>query len=304
MSGPALVVLAAGLGSRFGGQKQFFGLGPSGEVLADYSLFDAWRAGFSKAVFVIRPGDEGVIEERFARRWKGRVAVETAPQRLEDLPGGLTPPAGRTKPWGTAHALWSARRVIDGPFASINADDFYGRPAFEAMARALAARPDEGALIGYALGETLSDHGSVARAVCRVGDDGLLRELVECRKIRRTARGLAAEDHPRVELRDDSPVSMNFWGFPAAAPALFETALRELSTDLARTKPVDKSSLLDAELALPEAIARLIDAGSIHVRVSNEGHGWIGVTYHDDVPAAAAKLRSLALQGEYPANLI
>ncbi len=287
MSGPTLVVLAAGLGSRFGGLKQFFELGPAGETLADYTLFDAARAGFARALLVVGERNARACRARYAPRWKGRLAVETVVQRLDDLPGGRRPPAGRRKPWGTAHAVWCARERLDGPFAVVNADDFYGRAAFVAARRFLARKSDEAALISYPVGETLSPTGGVARAVCRVGSDGRLRAIRECRDVRRRADGIVAVDAGELRLPADAQISMNFWCLPPGAPRAFEASLARLSGS-------------DDEAAIPEAVGAAIASGALSARALPEGRGWIGVTYREDAPAATSALKALASAGDYP----
>jgi hypothetical protein len=294
MKAPTLVVLAAGIGVRFGGSKQFHGLGPSGEAIADFSLYDAWREGFGRALFVVREEDAAFCLERFGRPWAGRLAVETVSQRLEDLPGGRKPPRGRRKPWGTAHAVWTVRGRVDSPFAVINADDFYGRRAFAAMRAALSGGPGEGALVAYPLGETLSDSGGVARAVCRVSPEGWLEGIRECRGVRRTPRGIEG-DSGGLPLGETDPVSMNFWGLPPQALAPFEAALDRLCESCAGD--------VEDELAIPDAVTGCLESGALRVRVLPSGRGWIGVTYREDVPAAAASLADLARSGEYPSPL-
>ncbi len=292
MKGPTLLVLAAGIGARFGGRKQFFGMGSHGETLADFALYDAWREGFGRALFIVRAEDESYCRDLYARRWAGKLAVETVVQRLSDLPGGRKPPQGRAKPWGTAHALWCARGRLEDPFAVINADDFYGRRAFAAMRAALAGPPDEGALVAYPIGETLSPSGSVARAICRVGPDGLLESILECRDVRRTERGIVAADAGGLLLAEDAPVSMNFWGLPPRVLDACGSVLDRLSG----TRAAD----LNAELAISEMVAELLREGALRVRVLRDGKDWIGVTYREDAEGASRRLRALVDAGAYP----
>ena len=297
MSGPTLVVLAAGLGARFGGAKQFFELGPSGETFADYSLYDAWRAGFSRALFIVREENQDLVAHRYKKNWAGRMAVDSAVQRTDDLPAGLSLPGSRRKPWGTAHALWCARKRLAEPFCVVNADDFYGRGAFAAARRALESSPDDAALVSYPVGETLSAWGGVARALCRTDAQGWLREIVECRRVRRGNGRIAADDHPEILLEEKAPVSMNFWAFPPRAPRLFDPGLRRLVLESAEHPEPE------AELTIAEAVAECLRAETLRTRVLPEGTGWFGFTYREEVPAAAERLRGLGQSGEYPSPL-
>ncbi|HPK37612.1 MAG TPA: NTP transferase domain-containing protein, partial [Kiritimatiellia bacterium] len=221
---PTLVILAAGMGSRYGGLKQVEPVGPSGETIMDYSVFDAVRAGFNRVVFVIRRDFEKAFRETIGAKYAGAVEVDYAFQALDDLPAGFTVPAGRTKPWGTAHAIRSARQVVEAPFAAINADDFYGQDAFARLGAFLSAsRPapkPRFAMVGYRLDQTLSEHGGVARGICRVTPEGMLAGVTEMTRLTRVADGVENQEDPArpVRLNGTERVSMNLWGF---TPALF-----------------------------------------------------------------------------------
>ncbi len=235
---PTLLILAAGMGSRYGGLKQLDGFGPSGETIIDYSVHDAIAAGFAKVVFVIRRDFETAFRAAVGSRYEGRVSVEYVFQQLDDLPPGFTVPPGRTKPWGTAHAIWCSRRAIAEPFVSINADDYYGKQAFKAVAAQLTRPPGPGhvpeyCMVGYPVLETLSDHAAVTRAICEVDQDGFLEALVERTKVERSGDGARYVDEAggAHALRGDEVVSMNFWGF---TPSVFEHLEHHLTRFLRR----------------------------------------------------------------------
>ena len=274
---PTLVILAAGMGSRYGGLKQLDHFGPNGETIMDYSLHDALRAGFTKVVFVIRRDFESAFRTAVGRRYEGQVAVEYVFQELGDLPDGFTAPAARAKPWGTAHAIWCARRAVAEPFASINADDFYGRRSFQAVAAHLAARPAEYCMVAYPILQTLSDHAPVARAVCKVDREGYLEALVE-----RT-------DVERSRVNGDEVVSMNFWGFD---PSVFE----HLERGLGRFLRAQDSS----EFLIPVVVDAIIRERAARVRVLPTSDTWFGVTHPQDKPGVTAAIRAMVERGEYP----
>jgi dTDP-glucose pyrophosphorylase len=293
---PALLVMAAGMGSRYGGLKQIDPIGPSGEIMIDYSVYDALRAGFGRVVFIIRRDIEEAFRHVIDRQIARRAPVSYVFQALDDLPAGFAPPAGRTKPWGTGHAVLSARGEIREPFAVINADDFYGRAAYEGMAAALtcaAVDSTEFYLAGYRLNDTLSDHGAVSRGVCEVGPDGLLRRVVERTHIERRAGGVVAQSDAGVlPIAPDTTVSMNFWGFTPALFAHLERAFVEfLKTNAANPK---------SELAIPTIIDGLIAAGRATVRVVPTSARWLGMTYPEDKPLVRKGVRQLIAEGVYP----
>ena len=292
---PALLVLAAGMGSRYGGLKQLDPVGPGGETLLDYSVYDAIRSGFDRVVFLIRRDIEKEFRGQIGSRYAGKIAVDYAFQQLDELPGGLQPPAGRTKPWGTAHAIWCARNALSGPFAAINADDFYGEAAFRQIGAFLqsidtGAQPATFAMAGYRLDKTLSDHGTVARGICQVSPDGLLREIEELTDIARRPDGqITCGDRT---LAGDAPVSMNFWGFTPQVFPFLDKILRDF---LAKNITSEK-----AEHYIPSAVAEMIDAGKASVRVVPTDSDWFGVTYRDDKPRVVESIRRLVEAGSYP----
>lgn len=302
---PTLLVLAAGMGSRYGGLKQLDPVGPSGETILDYSVYDAIRAGFGKVAFVIRHDFEEAFRKLADEKYRGRIKVDFAFQDLADLPGGRKPPAARVKPWGTAHAVRAARDVVDTPFALINADDFYGRNAFEAIAAHLGKCPSSRTpgpvepvcMAGFRLAQTLSENGSVARGVCDVSPDGKLRGVVERTKISRTAEGVFNEepDGSKLRLSPDDIVSMNFWGFTPAIFPLMESMFGEW---LDAHGGEEKS-----EWYIPFVVNELLEKGRAEVDVLRVDSRWFGVTYREDKPTTVAAIRGLVDGGAYPRNL-
>lgn len=291
---PVLLVLAAGLGSRYGGLKQLEPVGPSGETLLDYAVYDALRAGFSRVVFVIRRDFEGLFRERIGSRYSGRVTVDYAFQEMDELPKGFAPPAGREKPWGTGHALWCARGAVDGKFAAINADDFYGADAFARLAGFLGGScgSDPGvqrtALAGFRLDDTLSDHGPVSRGICRI-EGGRLLSIEERTAITRADVGFGRP------YSGEEIVSMNCWGF---GPGIFPLVEAQLAQFLEI-----HAAELKVEFYLPEAISRLVARGEADVEVLKASGRWFGVTHREDRPRVAAAISALVRRGEYPGRL-
>lgn len=291
---PALVVLAAGMGSRYGGLKQLDPVGPGGATLMDYSVFDARRAGFRRVVFVIRPDMEEAFRPFVSARYESAIEVMTAHQRREDIPTGVSDPPERTKPWGTGQAVLAAEPHVNGPFAVINADDFYGRAAYDALAGFFRGSADDtAALVGYRLADTLSESGGVNRGVCKVSADGWLSGIEEMYEIRRGPDG-AISGRGSLPLTDRTLVSMNFWGF---TPAVFGL-LRRGFVEFFRT-----ADLLKAEYLLPTEIGRAIQGGSARVRVLDAGSRWFGMTYPADRPAVTAAIGRLVSEGVYPERL-
>lgn len=301
MTSPSLVVMAAGMGSRYGGLKQIDPIGPGGEAILEYSVFDALRAGFGKVVFIIRKDIEEAFRSSIGARFEKQVAVEYAFQALDRLPAGFPVPAGRTKPWGTAHAVMSAAGIAREPFAVINADDFYGAASFAAMAGHLRGAREgglaEGAMVGYILRNTLSDHGSVARGICREDAAGCLVDIVERTKIERDgaqARFLG-EKGGWQPISGDAVTSMNLWGF---TPAIFPLLEEEFARFLRESGGDPK-----AEFYIPTPVQRLIAVKRLRVRILRSGAPWFGITYRDDKPRVVESLRRLVDQGVYPARL-
>jgi hypothetical protein len=311
MSGPILVVLAAGMGSRYGGLKQMDKLGKNGEVLLDYSVYDAVQAGFEKTVFIIRSDIEKDFTETVLARMESKVRYDLAFQN----PDSLIPPdifagaqkAGRSKPWGTTHALLCAADKIDGPFAVINADDFYGREAFTVLGRHLSG-PDANlpAIVPYRLDKTLSDQGSVARGVCEI-KDGYLASVDELTAIERAPskegeNGRIINTTPDGSIRElapDCPVSMNFWGFPPTVLPEF----RKYFDGFLKTFAADIPGQIKSECFIPRAADRFIKQGTIRIKALNAASDWFGVTYREDREAAGVKRAGLTAAGVYPASL-
>ena len=294
MSAPTLLVLAAGMGSRYGGLKQLDPVGPGGETLLDYSVHDAMRAGFDRVVFLIRRDIEKDFRAQIGTRYEGRLGVDYAFQQLGELPAGFVPPSGRTKPWGTAHAVWCARHAISAPFAAINADDFYGADAFRRMGAFLSsvdpdASPATFAMAGYRLDKTLSEHGTVARGICEAGPDGRLRGVEELTDLARRPDGTIASGERT--FAPDTPVSMNFWGFTPQVFPLLENVLRVF---LARHAASEK-----AECYIPSAVAEMIADGTATVRVLPTDAAWFGVTYREDRARVVESIARLAASGAY-----
>lgn len=297
MSDMTLVLLAAGMGSRYGGLKQIEPFGPSGETLMDYSIFDADRAGFDRVVFVIRRDFEAAFREQVASRHTGALKVELAFQDLADVPAGRTVPKGRVKPWGTGHALYAARQLLDGPFAVINADDFYGREGFTALAGWLAhAKAGEAALVTYDLGPTLSAHGTVSRGICAV-KDGRLLSVTERIHLRPADGAAFDEDAPagRQRLALDCPVSLNLWGFHASFKDALEAGFTAFFDRI--------QDPMKDEFQLPGEVNRGLKEGWLTVRALAEGRRWFGITYPDDKAAVRAALQDLVAGGAYPPKL-
>ncbi len=299
---PTLLILAAGMGSRYGGLKQLDAMGPSGEVVLDYSVYDAIRAGFGKVVFVIRREFENQFREQIGDRFASRIEVAYAFQDLAGLPAPFTVPEGRTKPWGTAHAVLAAAAVVHEPFLMINADDFYGRDAFEKMAaNLLEPRPSDGkshySMVGFYLKNTLSDHGSVARGVCTCDSNGMLASVQEMTKIYKTALGAENREDPAqpVALSGDEIVSMNFFGF---TPDLFGRLHEAFTVFLEQ-----HGKSLTAEFYAPQHVDSLIKAGRADVRVLESSGKWFGVTYPEDKAEVVQAIRSLVDAGDYPPSL-
>jgi UTP-glucose-1-phosphate uridylyltransferase len=290
-----LVVLAAGIGSRYGGLKQMDPVGPSGEFILDYSVYDALRAGFDRTVFVIRRDLEEAFRETLGRRLARHARVAYAYQALDDLPAGRRVPEGRTKPWGTGHAVLAAREAVDGPFAVINADDYYGRESYAALGDFLgrtAADARAYAMVGFVLRNTVSAHGSVARGICTVGAAGRLEAVVERTHIERQGDRMVCPEQP---LSGDELVSMNMWGFK---PSIFDALERDFR-DFLEAHGGDPR----AEFFMPTVVNDMIAKGAAAVTVLETPCRWVGVTNREDKPAVVAAIRALVDAGVYPASL-
>jgi UTP-glucose-1-phosphate uridylyltransferase len=296
-----LLILAAGMGSRFGGIKQIEPVGPNGEIILDYSIYDAIRAGFTKIVFVIRKSIEDSFRQKINPKAAGKIAIDFAYQELDSGLGGHTIPAGREKPWGTGHAVLVARDRIAEPFAAINADDFYGQSAFEMMNKHLMGlaqgRIHDYAMVGYPLANTLSDFGTVSRGVCETDAQEYLTRITERTKLQKKTTGAAFTDEAGVEhfISGDTPVSMNYWGF---GPDIFDYLQKEFAEFL-----LEKGGDLKAEYYLPMAVGGLIASRQKKVKVLSAQESWFGITYKEDLPTARLAISEKISAGVYPSDL-
>ncbi len=297
MTSPTLLILAAGMGSRYGGLKQVDPVGPSGETLMDYSIYDALRAGFGRLVFVIRKDIQQVFRQAIGVRFENHIAVDYVFQELDHLPPGFSVPPGRTKPWGTAHAVLAAAHTVHDPFAAINADDFYGADSFRVLAQHLQSGSPEYAMVGFTLRNTLSDFGAVARGLCQLSSDDFLQSVVELTHIEQDNSSAVSTDADGrlTRLTGDELVSMNMWGFnPSVFPQfkeIFQQFLAQHSADLR------------AECYLPSAVNTLVSTGKARVKVLRTSGRWFGFTYCEDRPHVAAAISRLVRGGHYPESL-
>lgn len=300
---PTLFLLAAGMGSRYGGLKQLDELGPHGETIMDYSIYDAIQAGFGKLVFVIRKDFEKEFREIVLSKYEGQIPCELVFQDVNSLPEGFTCPEGRTKPWGTNHALLMGAPVINEPFAVINCDDYYGKDAFHVMGKFLSELPEGSqnkySMVGFRVGNTLSESGTVSRGICSTNEEGNLTSVVERTKIKRIDGEVKyiGDNAEWVGTPDETPVSMNFWGF---TPDYFTH-----SDKLFREFLSDESNMQNpkSEFFIPWAVDKLINAGTSTVKVLDSTSKWFGVTYAEDRPSVVAKLQKLADEGAYPEKM-
>lgn len=294
---PTLLVMAAGMGSRYGGLKQIEAVGPSGETIIDYSIYDAMRAGFGKLVFIIRKDIEEPFKEVVGSRFEKRIAVEYVFQELDKIPAGFHVPAGRTKPWGTTQAILMAADVIREPFAVINADDFYGAESYRVLSNHLQAGTEDYAMVGFVLHNTLSDFGTVARGVCQVSDEGYLKGIVELTSIGRDGgQAKSTDGEGRVTmLTGDEPVSMNYWGFTPKVfgqlDGYFKEFLEANGSDLKR------------ECYIPNTVNDILVAGQGKVKVLHSNDPWFGVTYREDHAHVVGSIKRLVEKGVYPERL-
>ena len=294
---PTLLVLAAGMGSRYGGLKQLEPVGPDDETIMDYSIFDARRAGFGKIVFVIRQQFEELFKRKVGARFEKRIPVDYVFQEVGKLLPGFSVPEGRTKPWGTTHAILMAANAIHEPFGVINADDFYGAKSYQVLAQHLQTGTSDYAMVGFVLRNTLSDFGTVARGVCHVGDGGYLKDIVELKSIEREGPRVTNIDSEGQEtlLNGGEMVSMNMWGF---TPQVFGQLYEQFQRFLKRYGDDAK-----AECYIPSTVNTLIHAGLARVKVLRSGDAWFGVTYREDHPRVMQNVIRLVEGGTYPRKL-
>lgn len=296
---PTLLILAAGVGSRYGGLKQVDGMGPGGEAILEFSVYDALRAGFGKVVFVIRKDIEAEFRERIGRKIERQVAVEYAFQEMNTGLDWLPTPPHREKPWGTGHAILSAQKVIAEPFAAINADDFYGADAFNVLGQFLQheCAPDTYGMVAYQLANTLSENGHVSRGVCSVDAGGYLTEVTERTKIARLEDGIyyTGDQGEQHLLAENTPVSMNFWGFHHGIFDELETQFRAfVEANMQQPR---------AEFYIPTVVNNMLHAGKVRVRVLSSASQWYGVTYPEDKETVRGALARVAGEGGYPVPL-
>ena len=298
---PTLLVLAAGMGSRYGGLKQLDGLGPNGETIMDYSIYDAARAGFGKVVFVIRHAFENDFREKIITKYNKAIEVELVFQELDALPEGFTLPSERVKPWGTNHAIMMGEKAIHEPFAVINADDFYGKESFQILADALKTMEggrDRYCMVGYRLGNTLSESGHVSRGVCQTDQQQFLTTVVEHYEVQRKGNVVIFKDQESNEYKEideNLPVSMNMWGF---TPDYFEHSNKDFKEFLTANV-----SNIKAEYGIPTMVNKLIQTKTATIKVLDTPCKWFGVTYKEDRPSVVSKINQLIQSGIYPSKL-
>ena len=301
MNSVTLLVLAAGMGSRYGGLKQLDSVGPNGETVIDYSVFDAIRAGFNKVVFIIREDFKEEFKLSIGEKFQDRIEVEYAFQKLDELPPGYTIPNDRTKPWGTGHAILSAMQTVRDPFAVINADDFYGQLAYQKIYNYLSETPVDAlpanyCMVGYPLKNTLSEHGSVSRGICSVSEDDKLNSVRELTHILKKHSEIFNEVNGEKEsLTGDEVVSMNMWGF---SPQVF-IQLERLFSEFLK----ENLNVLSSEFYIPFAVDNLIQSGTATVEVLETTEKWFGVTYQEDKVQVQGAIRSLIQHGDYPSSI-
>lgn len=300
MNKPVLVIMAAGMGSRYGGLKQIDPVDEQGNKIIDFSIYDAVRAGFEKVIFIIKKENEQDFRSCIGDNVKRHIQVEYVYQEMTNIPAGFSVPEGRVKPWGTAHAILSCKGAVDGPFAVINADDFYGREAFQVIYNYLSTNKDDEkhryAMVGYALGNTLTENGSVSRGICTKNEEDCLTDIIERTKIVKTTGGAAyTEDGVHyIDISPDSIASMNMWGFT-------KSFLHEAELSFAQFfKREVPGNPLKAECYLPFVVDELLKAGKATVRVLESGDRWFGVTYKEDKPFVQASIAKLKESGAYP----
>jgi dTDP-glucose pyrophosphorylase len=299
MTKPTLIVLAAGMGSRYGKLKQMDGFGPNGETIIDYSIYDAIQAGFGKVVFIVREYFMEEFKALMDPKFGEKIELVYVTQELDNIPAGIDVNPEREKPWGTAHAVWVAKEVVKEPFAVINADDFYGADAYHVLNKYLTEDPtDNYAVVAYYLRNTLSEHGTVNRGVCYSSPDKYLTKVVECTKIQKEDDGVVRypnEDGSKSTLEEDTLVSMNMWAFK---PSYFDHVNQQFE-DFLRASGKE----LKSEFYIPSAVDKLINDGVLNVDVLDTNSSWFGVTYQEDKPIVMEKLNALIEGGAYPSKL-
>ncbi len=298
---PSLLVMAAGMGSRYGGLKQLESVGPNGATLLDYSIHDALKAGFGRVVYIIRKDLEKDFRKIVGSKWEKTVPVDYVFQELSLLPPGFKVPPGRSKPWGTGHAIWTAKDALKEPFAALNADDYYGPKSLKMLADFLStlsdSRENQFAMVGFRLNQTLSEFGPVARGVCEVSPDGYLKRVVERLKIQREGQGIRylEENGTPGPLQGTETVSMNLWGF---TPALFLSLEKGLTAFLLVRGGEEKSEYL-----IPREVDSLLQSGQARVKVLPTEDPWFGMTYPEDLSAVKNRIKNMVAQGVYPEKL-
>ena len=292
MNNITLLIMAAGMGSRYGGLKQLDAIGPSGETIIDYSVYDAIKAGFTKVVFIIRKDFEQEFKSKITDKYEGQIQVEFAFQNLNDLPDEFTCPEGREKPWGTGHAILSARNVINEPFVAINGDDFYGRESFKVVADYYSKGANNFSMVAFKLDRTLSSFGGVTRGLCTVNDEKL-NTVIETADLQKTDDGVSSNRD--IELDGSEPVSMNVWGF---TPILFKYLEEKFVEFLS-----ENGTEMKSEYLIPSVVNELIQSGQETVHVLRSGATWFGVTYKEDKPYVEGEIEKLVNKGEYPGKL-
>ena len=292
MNNITLLVMAAGMGSRYGGLKQLDAVGPGGETIIDYSVYDAIRAGFNKVVFIIRKDFEQEFTSQITDKYAGKIQVEFAFQDLHDLPDGFTCPEGREKPWGTGHAILTAADLIHEPFVAINGDDFYGLESFEVVAKYYQSGRSTFSMVAFQLGKTLSEFGGVTRGLCTV-KDGLLDTVIETGELRQSDHGISSDRD--IELDGNEPVSMNVWGF---TPDLFDY-LQSMFVDFLEKEGNEMKS----EYLIPFVVNDLVRSGQEKVHVLRSNAAWFGVTYKKDRTFVLGEIQKLIQMGVYPEKL-
>jgi len=292
MNNITLLIMAAGMGSRYGGLKQLDAIGPSGETIIDYSVYDAIKAGFTKVVFIIRKDFEQEFKSKITDKYEGQIQVEFAFQDLNDLPDEFTCPESREKPWGTGHAIFSARNIINEPFVAINGDDFYGRESFKVVADYYRKGANSFSMVAFKLDKTLSSFGGVTRGLCTVNDEKL-NTVIETADLQKTDYGVSSNRD--IELDGSEPVSMNVWGF---TPILFKYLEEKFVEFLS-----ENGTEMKSEYLIPSVVNELIQSGQETVHVLRSGATWFGVTYKEDKPYVEGEIEKLVNKGEYPGKL-